>query len=95
MLPNEELLGRGGLLRPDSCKRQPLLRQAQDCIRCCVEPMARLPLSSGEVGRGRGEQGRGVDRTIGGTEAEKALQSPLMAIRNGRERSTGSRELLR
>eukprot|EP00965_Chrysotila_dentata_P188122 6172555-Pleurochrysis_carterae.AAC.1 len=37
--------GRGGLLRPDSRKRQPLVRQAQDVVRRCVEPMARLPLS--------------------------------------------------
>eukprot|EP00965_Chrysotila_dentata_P142484 4710270-Pleurochrysis_carterae.AAC.1 len=35
------------------------------------------------------------DARIRSTEAEKTLQSPLMALRNGRERSTSSLELLR
>eukprot|EP00965_Chrysotila_dentata_P059604 1977677-Pleurochrysis_carterae.AAC.2 len=30
MLPNEQFLGRSGLLRPGSCKRKPLVRQARD-----------------------------------------------------------------
>eukprot|EP00965_Chrysotila_dentata_P118780 3927444-Pleurochrysis_carterae.AAC.1 len=64
MNPNKELLSRGGLLRPDPCERQPLIRQAKYVVRRCIEPMAWLPLSGGEVGGGRGEQERGVDRTI-------------------------------
>eukprot|EP00965_Chrysotila_dentata_P084454 2788622-Pleurochrysis_carterae.AAC.2 len=64
MLPHEELLSRGGLLRPDHCERQPLIRQAEYVVRHRIEPMARLPLGDGEVGGGGGEQERGVDRTI-------------------------------
>eukprot|EP00965_Chrysotila_dentata_P223143 6193405-Pleurochrysis_carterae.AAC.1 len=94
MLPSEELLGRSGLLCPDSCKQKPLVRQAQDVVRRGVRPMARRPLSRGQVGQGGGQQKRGVDRIIGGTEAEKTLHGPLMAFGDGRERSTGSRELL-
>eukprot|EP00965_Chrysotila_dentata_P147341 4864118-Pleurochrysis_carterae.AAC.1 len=61
MLPNEELFGRGGRLRPDSCKRQLLVRQAQDVVRRCIQPMTQLPLSSGaEVGRG--QRGAGARR---------------------------------
>eukprot|EP00965_Chrysotila_dentata_P025986 861946-Pleurochrysis_carterae.AAC.1 len=64
MLPNEELLNRGGLLRPDPCERQPLIRPAKYVVRRCIEPMTRLPLSGSEVGGGRGEQEQGVNRTI-------------------------------
>eukprot|EP00965_Chrysotila_dentata_P107303 3544498-Pleurochrysis_carterae.AAC.5 len=83
VLPHEELLGWSRLEF-----------SAQDIVRRRVEPIAGLPLRRGQVGRGRGKQQRSVYRTVGGTEAQKALKGSLVALGNRGEGGTGSSELL-
>eukprot|EP00965_Chrysotila_dentata_P116362 3846719-Pleurochrysis_carterae.AAC.3 len=63
MLLHEQPLRRPGLLRPDPGEREMLVCQAKDVVRRGIEPMAKLPLRRGQVGRGAGKQERGVRGT--------------------------------
>eukprot|EP00965_Chrysotila_dentata_P097192 3212245-Pleurochrysis_carterae.AAC.1 len=67
MLRYEEFLRRPRLLRAHSCRGETLVGEAQDIALRGVQPVARLTLRGGQVGRRRGQEGRGVDGAVRGT----------------------------
>eukprot|EP00965_Chrysotila_dentata_P027814 924144-Pleurochrysis_carterae.AAC.2 len=95
VLLHEELLSWSRLFSPDSSKREPLIRQAQDSVRRSVEPVARLPLRRGQVGRGRGEHldsseglARGIWQPQGGSHWQQELlcgPAVLQVMQEGEE----------
>eukprot|EP00965_Chrysotila_dentata_P051267 1699575-Pleurochrysis_carterae.AAC.1 len=62
----EERFRRTRLLRAHSCQVETLVGEAKDIVLRGIQPVARLPLRGGQVGRRRGQEKRGIDGAVRG-----------------------------